>query len=251
MTTYEEVDKIMFGGEEVDRLYQGDELLWPLNYLQSLMKDNPLLVWMMDDTGGTYADASGNGKTGTYTGATHGTSGSPLSDSGYLTYDGDDYGSGAVNLSTFGKVTLEFWLWWDAFSNSDQVLFEYTSDYNVASGFLCNPNSSNTSNFEIGCSVNGGFRTAYFSRPSGGAWHHYSFVLDRDNTSKAMVDGVAQTMTSYVANPSVGGFFENSTLYVMARNLSIAPGHGRLAGVALFGGELSEERRRAHYLASV
>lgn len=252
MTMYEEVDKIMFGGQEADRLYQGSELLWPLNYIQSLMKDNPLLVWMMDDTGGTYDDASGNSRTGTYSGATHGTSGSPIANSGYLIYDGSgDVGSAAVNLGGQSKVTLEFWLWWDAFSNTDKVLFEYTPDYNTSAGFIVNPNSSAAGAFEFGSSQGtGSYRNGAIPRPSGAAWHHYSLVLDRTGLPKAMVDGEVQTITEIANGISVTGNYANSSLFVMARNLSVAPGAGRLAGVALFGGELTEERRLAHYLAS-
>lgn len=249
MTDYTEVENLMLGGSELDALFEGEDLLWPTSYVQALMRDNPLLIWLMNDTGGIYADSSGQSRTGTYSGATH-NAGGPLE--GYLTYDGDDFGSGAVDLSAFKKITVEFWLWWDEFSNADQVLLEYTPDSNLGDGFLLNPNASVAMDFEFGCTKSGRYRTSKFPRPTSAAWHHYSLVLDRDGDDlAAMVDGVVQTVTVHTSNADVGNTnFANSSLFVMARNNSIAPGHGRMAGLVIYGGELSEGRRRSHHTVS-
>lgn len=219
----------------------------PTDYLTEVLADSPLLVWMMADTGGTYADSSGNARTGTYSGATPG-SGSPIGD--YLSYDGTgDYGSGAVNLSSLNVVTLEFWLWWNSYANDSKIAFEFTPNYNSANGFAVVPNDDGG---VFGVGVHGdGFRVGSITRPSAAAWHHYSIIFRRNSTlPEVMVDGEVKTVSNRYSDSTTSGNFANSNLYVMARNLTSSVGAGRLAGVALFGSALDNTRRLAHYAAS-
>lgn len=86
-----------------------------------------------------------------------------------------------------------------------------------------------------------GYRQGQITRPSAAAWHHYRFVLRRDgNLPKCTVDGVVQTVGNRFSQGTVSGTFTNSTLYVMSRAGASLFGDGRMVGLAVFPGEVSD-----------
>ena len=101
--------------------------------------------WRMGElTGGTLADANGTSPATTAGGVGLGAPGGVSGDANTsVSFDGaDDAASAAVNLSATNKVTLEFWLKWDAFADDDDLAFEFTPNFNGDDGgFLVDPNA--------------------------------------------------------------------------------------------------------------
>jgi PKD repeat protein len=216
--------------------------------------------WRMAETSGTsFADSIG-GKTATAVngvtlGATGALAGGNDSNRAASFDGGNDAASAAINLSGTSKLTVEFWLKWTSFSNNDDLAFEFTpNSSNTNGGFFIVPNSSelSLSRFGVGIGRLTSKNTAYFSRPSANAWHHYAIVFDSTATASQQVipyvDGVA---VSYVKlNSGTGaGAFANSTLYFMSRGASALFGNGSLDEVALYNRVLTAAEIAAHYKA--
>lgn len=53
-----------------------------------------------------------------------------------------DFISTPIDLSAYSKITVSFWLYKSAFANDDQIVLEYTPNFNTAAGFGFNSNSS-------------------------------------------------------------------------------------------------------------
>lgn len=159
-------------------------------------------------------------------------------------------GSGAtcaslpLDLSAYTKLTVSFWLYWDAFANDDGLAMEYGSNFMADSGFLIDPNSA-AGGFEVGVGSSGSANDWKFARPSAAAWHHYYITLDRTTgtgqSSTAVIDGVSQSMTQH-ASGSVGGNFGNNSLFLFSRNNAALFGTGRLANLILRAGYVGTEK---------
>ena len=85
-----------------------------------------------------------------------------------------------MNLSSTSKLTVEFWLKWNAYANDDRLAMEFTANFNDnAGGFLVDPNAPQSGGkFGVGDRHRRSRNNVYFARPSAGAWHHYAFVID-------------------------------------------------------------------------
>src|SRR6185436_8292105 len=148
-----------------------------------------------------------------------------------------------VDLSGVNKLSLSFWMWWDTFANDDDLAFEFTANYGVATGgFLVDPNSGTIPNkFEVALRGDVGTCAANFTRPSAAAWHHYTILLDKSASSHEVaavyVDGSSQTL-SYTFDSDNTNNFANSTLNFMSRNNSALFGAGRMCEVAIYPGLL-------------
>ncbi len=151
-------------------------------------------------------------------------------------------------------LTIEFWLKWNSFSNNDDLAFEFTSNFNNSNGgFLINPNSSTSSSrFEVALGRNGSRNSAYFTRPSANAWHHYAIVM---NTAAAAaqqilvyVDGAPVSIVKGASGTGAGNF-ANSTLNFMSRNGSSLFGAGTLDEVAIYNQALTATQISQHYAA--
>jgi len=82
-----------------------------------------------------------------------------------------DCAAASLDLSAVNKLTLAFWLYWDAFANDDDFAFEFTADFGAnAGGFVVCPNFS-SGTFAVALNGNAGQCFATFSRPSAAAWH--------------------------------------------------------------------------------
>lgn len=150
--------------------------------------------------------------------------------------------SSTLNLSSYNKLSLSFWLYWDSFANNDNEALELgASGVLTVGGFSINPNdASNNGGGKFGFGPqagSGGYQYATFTRPSAAVWHHYLFTMDITGTSGlvAYVDNVSQSLT-YALNSTPTGNFGNLTLNFMSRNGSSLFGSGRMAEVALWPG---------------
>lgn len=147
-----------------------------------------------------------------------------------------------IDLSGVSKISVVFWLWWDAFANDDDFAMETSANSGGASGsFWINPNGSIPLAFDIHLNGNGTRMNASFTRPSAAAWHQYVFLFDLSKSSNEIdsvyVDGVSQSLT-YASQPNPTGNFGNHTLNVMSRNNTAIFGAGRMAELAIYPGEL-------------
>lgn len=150
----------------------------------------------------------------------------------------------ALNLSAYSVITVSFWLWWNVFNTSDNLVMEYgtTWDANGANGFIADFNYSggvHTPQFGI-ATVIGGVQKYWndeFPRPSAAAWHHYMMTLNRATPAiAAWVDGAPQTLTLVKHDAVAYGNFGNQNLNLMCRNAASLFAAGRLAEYAMWGG---------------
>ena len=226
---------------------------------QSTILGTPGLVswWRLGDEAGstTIADSVGT-NTGSISGATLGVPGSIFGDpTTAASFNGtSDYASAPLDLSGTNQVTIEFWLNWNAFANDDALALEFTPNFNNnPGGFLVDPDSSNGS-FGIGLGIGGSRNTAYFARPTAGAWHYYAIVLDTTQAGATeitpYVDGQPVSYTKDVSGTGAGNFAD-STLYMMSRGGTSLFGAGSLDDVAIYDQDLSASTIAAHYAAGV
>ena len=214
--------------------------------------------WRMGETTGpTFADSEGTTLGTTFNGTTFGVPGGPANDPNTATrYDGvNDYGSANVDLSGTSKVTVEFWMKWNAFASDDRLAMEFTGNFNDnAGGFLVDPNApQNGGTFGVGIGSQGTRNSILFSRPSAGQWHHYAFVLDTtapaDQQITPYVDGMPVTHSQLDSGIGSGNF-ANSTLYLMSRAGSALFGAGDLDEVAIYNQALSASTIEEHFESS-
>jgi PKD repeat protein len=162
----------------------------------------------------------------------------------------------ALNLSTTNKLTLEFWMKWDNFANDDDLAFELTPNFNAnPGGFLVDPNApEEEGKFGVGIGSGESRNTAYFTRPSAGAWHHYALVMDATAPASEQVapyvDGLPVSYTKTKSGTGAGNF-ANSSLYFMSRAASALFGAGDLDEVALYNRALPATTIEDHYFGSV
>lgn len=151
-----------------------------------------------------------------------------------------DRASITVDLSSFSKLTLAFWLWVDAFSTGDETA-------------LCYDIGNGSNGFQLDCGWNAtkvgfGFYTAasnrwveLYTKPSGAAWHHYVWAPDRAGpTNTLYIDGAVTSPSSSIHDAATYGNFSNSALDIMVQQS--APSTfirflaGRMAELAIWPG---------------
>jgi hypothetical protein len=189
---------------------------------------------------------------------------------GAVKFDGtNDYiRTPSLNLSAYTKLTVAFWLWWDAFANNDKLALESSINFNNnAGGILCDPNDSATapsSTFAVclrnSAATNNNFFK--FTRPSAAAWHHYVITFDTSAWASSgtgtgaitaiYVDSKPQTNSNTAVNAgSAPAGFGNYTWYLMSRAGTSLFGAGRLDGLMLWAGRtLSRGEVRSLYSQS-
>jgi len=151
-----------------------------------------------------------------------------------------DYQSISLQLSSYQKLSLSCWCYWDSYANDDDLMFELSPNYGAEPGFIVDPNSASTK-FDLYVSNTGGYNGGNFTRPSGGTWHHFLFWFDMTlGTSLetgCYVDGISQTLSQTFASDNSAFYFpDNRALYFMCRNNSTLFGAGDLAEVAMYPG---------------
>jgi YD repeat-containing protein len=213
--------------------------------------------WRMGETTGTtLADSKGTSSATVAGGPTLGGAGA-VDSNGSVGFDGiDDSASAAVDLSGTSKVTVEFWMKWNAYADDDDLAMEFTPNFNDnAGGFIVDPNApQNSGSFGVGIGTGASRNTAYFARPTAGAWHHYAFVLDSTAPAAGQVipyvDGQPVTYTK-TASGTGAGAFANSTLYFMSRGGAGLWGAGNLDELAVYSRALSASEIASHFASTV
>jgi PKD repeat protein len=209
-----------------------------------------------EPSGPTIADSFGSSN-GLVSGGTFGLPGAVQGDpSTAIGFNGSsDHGNIPLNLSSTSKLTIEFWLKWNQYTNNDALAMEFTPNFNEnEGGFLVDPNAPEFGGtFGIGLGLGGSRNSIFLARPSTGVWHHYAIVLD--STAPA-----ASEITPYVDGERVsfqqdsagtgGGSFANSTLYLMSRAGSALFGNGALQDLAIYNQPLSAATVYQHFNSS-
>ena len=156
-----------------------------------------------------------------------------------------------VNLSGTHKLTVEFWMKWTSFAEDDHLALEFTPNFNeYAGGFLVDPDASPGTDFAVSIGEGSSRNTVYFERPSAGAWHYYTFVLNTEAPAETeitpYVDGHAVSYTKTESGAGAG-VFANSTLYWMSRDASALFGKGSMQDLALYETALESSTILEHY----
>lgn len=208
-----------------------------------------------ESAGPTLKDSAGSAP-GTMSGGTFGQPGAVSGDpTTALSFNGtSDFGQIPMNLSASKTITVDFWLKWSSYANNDALAMEFTPNFNNTSGgFLVDPNSS-YGKFAVSIGKGGSRNVAAFARPSVGAWHHYSFVLDTTQpgatTITPYVDGLPVAYTNQGYGATGAGNFANSTLYLMSRGGTTLYGTGTLDQVAIYNGALTANQILDHYFSN-
>jgi hypothetical protein len=228
-----------------------------VTYASEVLADAPTRYWRLLDTSGTTAvDSSGNSGDGTYTGT-----GVTLQDTGYVagdkavTFDGS---SGAMDVSvseaSATKVTFECWFNWPTYGTDSKGITEWANT-NTTAGIFVVPNEA-TGKFRVGSRDSGGvYDTSEFTRPSAG-WHHLVVVCDvRASTGQRSIPYIDGSPVSYTkantATSSSAAFAGTSQTLKLGGLISAANFSAvTLSEVALYvGTALSATRIAAHYAA--
>jgi PKD repeat protein len=211
--------------------------------------------WRMGEASGTtLADGKGSSPATVTGNATLGVPGALTADTDTaVSFDGSTSGAAAnVDLSGTSKLTIEFWLKWDAYANDDKLAMEFTPNFNQnLGGFLVDPNAPEEGGeFAVGIGSGGTRNNVYFARPSAGAYHHYAFVIDTAAAAASeitpYVDGQPVAFTKTATGTGAGNF-ANSQLYFMSRAASSLFGAGDLDEVALYNRALSAATIADHF----
>jgi PKD repeat protein len=159
----------------------------------------------------------------------------------------------AVDLSGTSRLTIEFWMKWNAFAGDDHLALEFTPNFNEnPGGFLVDPDATPGSDFSVavGRSATSNNNNALFVRPSAEQWHYYAFVIDTEASGATeiapYVDGHAVSYTK-LAEDTGAGNFADSTLYWMSRDASSLFGAGTMQDLALYKTTLSSGTILRHY----
>jgi hypothetical protein len=145
------------------------------------------------------------------------------------------------SLST-NKVSVSFWLYWDAFANDDKLAMEWSTNFGSANAILIDPDESSTGKFAFvyHAVVGSKFLGCNFTRPSAAAWHQYVLTIDIAGQScTAYLDGVSQTITVYLNQAPTNAGLDSATVYLMSRAGSSLFGAGRMSEPAVYNGQVN------------
>lgn len=142
----------------------------------------------------------------------------------------------ALDLTAYSKLSISFWLYWDAYANDYDMAMEYGTGAGSAGEFYISPNYSGGTNWEIAVFSLGGNANCRFVRPSAAAWHHYVINIETGvvgGVRSVYVDSVSQSLTT--ANTPTGNL-ANKTLNILNRNSASLFGAGRMQNLVLRAG---------------
>jgi hypothetical protein len=220
------------------------------------VKDTPGLIhyWRLGETSGaTFADSAGSANATAFGAPTLGVAGGIAADPDKAArFDGvDDTARAAVDLSGLSTVTVEFWLYIDAYTNDDALALELTENFNQnPGGFIIDPNAPQSGGqFGVGVGTPDTRNNVFFARPSTGQWHHYAIVLDttapKQQQITPYVDGKAAAYTK-TAEGTGSGAFASSVLNFMSRGGQQLFSRGALDDLAIYGRALSAAEIAEH-----
>ena len=230
-------------------------------YAQDVLGTSGLIdYWRMGDpsSGSVFADPIGNATATAVGGVSFGQPGALANDPNTsASFDGASGAASApLNLSANTKVTVEFWMKWNAFANNDSLALEFTPNFNNnAGGFLVDPNAAEQGGeFGVGIGTGNSRNNVYFPRPTAGAWHYYAFTIDTTAAGATQitpyVDGQAVAYTKTSSGTGAGPF-ANSSLYWFSRAASSLFGAGGMQDLAIYNSLLSPAMILNHYKVGV
>jgi RHS repeat-associated protein len=224
------------------------------SYRTAVLADGPVAFWELDETAGTTAaDASGNGRTGTYGAGTHSTTVAPIGADDLRSFGSTSTSGGvtaappasSLNVGTSGTYdTVELWMKWDG-GGSGEGIFDFNStSFVYALWILPTKIGFISGNGEI----YGGPTTGLAN-----SWHliDAEFENGSENLSKLYIDGVAQTLSLDRANVllSISG---GTTVPVKIGGWRFSSSNtftGQIDEVSLFKGALTPAQIAAHWAA--
>ncbi len=148
----------------------------------------------------------------------------------------------ALTLSGSPKLTLAFWLWWDAYDNLDANSLLALGNGTSQTGTIYLAPNSTAGTFKAFVLDAPATQFSYeFARPSAAAWHHYVMSMDRSLTGAAQltglwVDGATPGSLAIVTADDLTGNWIDDVVYSMSYLSGTFPGAGRLAEEAWYSG---------------
>lgn len=228
-----------------------------MGYASTIEKTAGLLHYypMGESSGTAIVDHKGSAN-GTYSGVTLGESG-PLSVEATTAphFNGtSSSGSIPLNLSANKTLSVEFWLYNDAWADNDELAMEFTANFNSnPDGFILDINSSATAEVSVSMRDEGEYNHVQYKRPTAAAWHHYVVIFDKTKSASeqiaAYVDGASVTLAPEQLT-LLSQAFANSTLYLMSRAGSALFLKGKLGQLAIYEVALSSATVKAHFEAA-
>jgi hypothetical protein len=162
----------------------------------------------------------------------------------------------ALNLSAVNVVSIAFWIKWDAYKNTDQLLFEFTANYNPGQtgGFILDPDTGGRT-LQMGINGNAGYNFLECARFSAGKWHHVVTIYDKSQASASeesiYIDGINITSYTKAFSNNNTNNFANSTLYLMSRNNASLFAGGNLAEFIIYTRSLSQTEITNLYIKGI
>jgi hypothetical protein len=263
MTVLGVADALKVGSSDVDRVYLGSSLVWPLSvdapsYAEEVLADVPLGYWRLDETSGTVmADSSGNGRNGAYNG-----SGLVLASAGLLVADpadkavefpGSNGAYGVVSHAAWqdaGSFTVEAWVKPNAVTGNPTIASRYGDTFSM-SRFILRLDGDKPAFYTF----SGGTLASAASATAVAVGQVYHLAGTYNASTGAMVlyvNGV-QVATATRAGVNTGTI----PLTIGARYSDGTAGNGRdvfngrIDEVAYYGTALTADRVMAHYVAGL
>lgn len=248
------VDNLYLGSNRASSAYLGADKVWPNQqpYVQEVLKDNPLGLWMLDDeTTGVARDLSGNGRDGLYAGTvTIGTASAPSRQLSRTARTTNGRAILPVDLAPHDTITIEFWVRQINYSSNIETLIEHTIDASTRRGFLIYTQSGQLRVYVRTSST--AYRTVTVDNPPAGQWYFYSIVLSRTTPWIRSVrrNGVNLTYTISDGTPVTGSWESPANLHVGQRVDGTRSSNAYFTGVAIYAGEVNSARRNMHFYSS-
>jgi hypothetical protein len=244
-------------------------------YQQAVLADSPSFLWPLNDTGGTAADASGNGFTGIYEpGTTQGAPG-PFAGTTATSFDGQSGNVASANsIPTPGPQTFSIEAWFNTTANTGGKIvgFGNTQTGGNSANNNASPGSSNydrhiymMNDGQLVFGVyNGSVQTIETpNRYNDGQWHYVVATIGSAGMV-LYVDGHLIGTNSTTTAQAYTGFWRVGGDNLNAWNLdpwgSNSQGttqphsywfNGTIADVAVYPGALSASQVAAHYAAAL
>jgi len=212
--------KVISVGTGRNDSYVGDLILNTLGRATKRTEDGIVGYWHFDEgTGGTSADASGNGKTVTLQNGATWASESSCKAGKCASFDGvNDYASFST-ITLPGEFTFEAWVYFDT------LLAAWHGIISGSGGNRVLMRQSSHLYMEIAGSTNIG--TASLGEFQNGKWYHYAITRDANNAIKVYRDGQQKHSTSRAGTATFNilgtqgsyylhGFMDEARLYSRA-----------------------------------
>ena len=173
-------------------------------------------------TSGSVADLSGNGNTGTVTGATYGTD---PNGGGYFDFDGSDDDISVAHNADFNSSTnISFEVWVNRDSTTEDTILSKGTTVSNNYFFVYSPSNG----YYYYNYVSGGGVKSGTTGLSTGQWEHVVVTRDGSGTPKIYVNGEDKSTT--VGSPTSSSTTDTGALNIGGRNGFTATGYGFFDG---------------------